>query len=180
MLGQYTCEWCGKVFQGRPSRLQRFCSAACFNAGRVKSLEERFWSKVDKSGDCWLWTGGRNVDGYGFLNHGTGGKRSHVIAYNMLVGEVPAGMELDHLCRNRQCVNPAHLEPVTHRENVLRGAGPAARHAKKTHCIHGHPFDPTNTLVRMHGDVIWRVCRACKRQRGAETSRRRRLKLCPS
>lgn len=75
-----------------------------------------------------------------------GGRRravlAHRLAYEILVGPVPAGLTLDHLCRNRACMNPAHLEPVTMRANVLRGEAPAARQARRTHCRHGHPLIP--------------------------------------
>jgi HNH endonuclease len=95
--------------------------------------------------------------------------------YRLLVGPVPEGLELDHLCRNRACVNPAHLEPVSHRENVLRGASFAAINAVKTHCIHdGHPFDDVNTIVRPEGR---RGCRACMNAAQRRYQRRKRSKI---
>ncbi len=85
---------------------------------------------------------------------------AHRAAYELYVGPIPEGLTIDHLCRNTLCVNPAHLEAVTMRENILRGTGPSAQAARKTHCLRGHPFDDGNTLFRATGK---RVCRACQR-----------------
>ena len=86
--------------------------------------------------------------------------------------KVPEGMELDHLCRNRACINPNHLEAVTHRENCLRGASPPAHFARQTHCVNGHAFDETNTYLRHDGQGK-RKCRTCAREHMARASRRR-------
>ena len=128
----------------------------------------RFWSKVslDTPDSCWLWQGWRNRDGYGHYSHCEGGsKLAHVIAYRLQVGPVPKGKQLDHVCRNRACCNPTHLEPVTARENVLRGIGFAARHAQATHCLHGHEFTPENTRFANLADRKYprRSCRTCDR-----------------
>lgn len=121
-------------------------------------VREQFWAKVDKTGDCWLWTAACNPKGYGkFRATGT----AHRIAYIDLVGPIPEGMELDHLCRVRNCVNPDHLEPVTSAENTLRGDSFAGRHARQTSCLRGHPFDTRNTRLYRGR----RVCRACERLR---------------
>lgn len=121
----------------------------------------RLWAKVDSSGDCWEWTGAKKQGfGYGLAWFDGKLRRAHRVFYEVLVGPIPPGRDLDHLCRNQSCVNPAHLEPVSHRENVLRGVGPSARNAAKTHCKHGHPFDAANTLIRSNGH---RACRTCKR-----------------
>ena len=108
-------------------------------------LPERFWSKVepDESG-CWLWAAGKDRDGYGGFRMGSGNTRAHRTAYQHLVGEIAAGLVIDHLCRVRSCVNPAHLEPVANKVNVLRGVGPCAVNAQKTHCIHGHELTDDN------------------------------------
>lgn len=88
------------------------------------TLAERFWPKVDASGDCWEWTGARNPEGYGRIGAGRRGSatlHAHRVAWELLVGPVPAHLELDHLCRNPRCVNPDHLEPVSRTENIRRG-----------------------------------------------------------
>lgn len=129
------------------------------------AVQDRFWSKVDKRGpdECWLWTGSLNTPGYAAL--GVEGKTynsAHRLAYEWLVGPIPEGMHLDHLCRNRSCVNPAHLEPVTCRENILRGTNPPAQQARQTHCKRGHEFTPENTY-RAPSDNR-RHCRTCQRE----------------
>jgi len=126
-----------------------------------QTVEERFWAKVDKSGECWLWTAGKDRDGYGsfwFKNQTT---RAHRFIYEFLVKVIPSGLTLDHICRKRSCVNPTHLEEATFRENALRGFGPAAINFRKTHCQHGHAFTPPNTYWRPLGGR-----RCCKCQPG--------------
>jgi hypothetical protein len=124
-------------------------------------LEVRFWSKVSKDDDgCWRWTGHLGRLGYGRFRVGTRTRPPHQVAYEMGVGPIPPGLELDHLCRNRSCVNPAHLEPVTRQENILRGTSPAALHALKTHCPQGHEFTEDN-LVAWHLRRGSRICRTC-------------------
>ena len=124
----------------------------------------RFWRYVNKDGPdgCWIWMASRDSLGYGQINkgrHGEGVIRAHRVAYELLVGPIPEGLELDHLCRVRACLNPTHLEPVTHRENVLRGTSPVARLARQTHCIHGHPLSGANLYLRP--DTGARQCKAC-------------------
>jgi HNH endonuclease len=115
---------------------------------------------VSQSG-CWLWTAHCSRDGYGRLWDGERRVSPHRWIYSELVGPIPPGLEMDHLCRTRNCVNPEHLEPVTHRENILRGVSPPALHARKTHCPQGHEYTAENTLVSSPRGV--RVCRTCKR-----------------
>lgn len=122
----------------------------------------RFWQRVVKGDGCWIWTGRRSARGYGQWYLQGRGIAAHRVAYEAVVGPVPAGLVLDHLCRTHACVRPSHMEPVTQRENVLRGEGVAARQAAQTHCIHGHPFDATNTYLNRGK----RVCRECMRQAG--------------
>ncbi len=117
-------------------------------------IEQRFWAKVHKTETCWLWTGSLNADGYGNFR----GRGAHRVAYELVIGPIPEGHTLDHLCRVRHCVRPDHLEPLTLGENVLRGEGWSALNARKTHCPQGHAYTPENTLLyRDH-----RYCRACR------------------
>lgn len=137
-------------------------------------IADRFWSKVDRRGpdECWFWTAA-STHGYGYIcTRSIGPRRSteaHRVAYELLVGPIPEGLTLDHYRLNpgprqapcsTKCVNPAHLEPVPQRENVIRGNSPSAQCSRKTHCVHDHPFDNANTHVRPNGA---RRCRACDR-----------------
>ena len=130
----------------------------------------RFMSKVDRTGDCWLWLAAKDGAGYGFATVGKQRQKAHRAAYELLIGPIPEGLQLDHLCRNPPCVNPAHLEPVTGRENTLRGISPIAVNARKTRCKRGHSFTPENTIHRPSGR---RACRTCKAV-WDEADRRRR------
>ena len=105
------------------------------------TAEERFWPKVDASGDCWLWTGARKPTGYGNFWSGERYVLAHRFAYEALVGEIAEGLTIDHLCRVRSCVNPDHMEPVPWEENNRRGHTIAARNAAKTRCPRGHEYD---------------------------------------
>ena len=131
--------------------------------GPSKTAEERFWEKVEKTDGCWLWTASLGQHGgYGQFNNGTTMEPSHRFAYKLIVGPIPPELELDHLCRVRRCVNPAHLEVVDHRTNTMRGLAPlvnGAMNRSKTHCPQGHPYDAINTI--WYGNH--RSCRICKR-----------------
>ena len=145
---------------------------------------ERFWPKVDKSGPlvipelgrCWQWIAGTKLSNggrYGNFRLPRSRKQisAHRWAWEDAYGPLPEGCILDHLCRNTLCVNPTHLDPVTQRTNILRGANPAANHARKTHCINGHIFLGDNMYIAKNGQ---RMCRTCRRQ--WERERKARLK----
>lgn len=132
----------------------------------------RFWSKVKKGKDteCWIWTAGSRGKGYGNFWIEGATENAHRLSYYMAHGPVPEGLELDHICRNRSCVNPAHLQPVTKSENNLRGDNPRlsserakARHAARTHCKHGHEFTEENTAINYRNGFKIRSCRTCSR-----------------
>lgn len=166
---QRTCECgCGEVppvatftnarrgiVKGEP---MRWCPGHYHRRNREVEIRKRI-GEPDANG-CWPWRGRKNPKGYGQLAIHGAIEPAHRAVYELLVGPIPPERELDHLCRNRSCVNPAHLEPVSHRENTLRSpTSPTAVNARKTHCIHGHEFTPANTYVQTGGG---RGCRACR------------------
>lgn len=122
------------------------------------ALEDRFWSKVDKSGPCWLWLASTDGRGYGKINVGGKLVPAHRLSFIWSLGSIPDDKQLDHLCRNHRCVNPNHLEPVTQQVNPLRGETIVASHARKTACPLGHPYTKRR-------DRNARECRICKNDR---------------
>lgn len=132
------------------------------------TLRDRLVAKIAPAApdECWLWTGataGRPGARYGRIYAGERteagnprGAQAHRVAYELFVGPIPKGLEIDHLCRTTLCVNPAHLEPVTYKENQRRGNSPMANQARQTHCKRGHALDETNTYV-------WHNLRRCRR-----------------
>ncbi len=173
-----TCERCGSPLTQRQVWGRcRFCSNRCAN--HRAPAAERFWARVDPHGPthppssglgaCWIWTGSLS-GGYGSFTPQTSlNVNAHRWAYEYLIGPVPPGLTLDHLCRIRSCCHPLHLEAVTHRVNILRGNGASAHHARKTHCKRGHAFTPENTIRTTKG----RGCRTCH----YATARRRNARL---
>jgi hypothetical protein len=158
------CPSCGQRMRN-DSPLCAKCSARRNGAmsRRAEPLASRIarCSTIAPSG-CWEWSRYRNPYGYGLTGVGKGKYLAHRVSYSTFVGPIPAGLTLDHLCRNRACVNPDHLEPVTMRENTLRGVSPAALRAQQTHCLRGHPYEGRNIIRQEKG---WRTCRTCKQER---------------
>jgi hypothetical protein len=122
---------------------------------------------------CWEWLGSKDGKGYGQMQNNGRTYLAHRVVYEIECGPIQDEMELDHLCRNPGCVNPAHLEPTTHAENVRRGVSPPAINARKTYCKRGHPFDDENTFIAKSGK---RRCRACDRERERQRPKRSRRK----
>lgn len=147
--------------KARPPRVE---TPGCSGRKRptpTRTVEERFWAKVDKIPDgCWVWIAKVSGGGYGeFYPTRKAPVAAHRYAYEMLREPIPAGLQLDHLCRNRACCNPDHLEPVTSRENTLRGNSPGALALRTNHCKRGHEFTDENTYRVPNG----RQCRTCRR-----------------
>jgi hypothetical protein len=161
---------------GKP---RRFVASHYGRIAERSPLWKRLWLRVDRNGPipeyrpdlgpCWLWTGSKNDRGYGQFYMNTRQSKqilhyAHRVVYELLRRvSIPNGLELDHLCRVRSCVNPWHLEPVTTAENSYRGFSPTAINARKTHCIHGHPLTSDNVYV--HPVKGGRQCLICKRER---------------
>jgi hypothetical protein len=144
---------------GIPRRSNSEAASLAFAAGRhkprgpISPTEERFWCKVRHlDNGCWQWTGCKNPAGYGQLNVHTGDSyhtaQAHRYSYELVHGPIPVDRVLDHLCRNRGCVNPAHLELVTSRENNLRGTNPTVVAHRRGTCVRGHPRTPENFHIR--------------------------------
>lgn len=140
---------------------------------RAKNPSSLFWVKVDAEGDCWEWLGARRPNGYGIfasrgVNHG-----AHRFAWELLVGKIPEGLVIDHLCKNRGCVNPDHLEPVTYSVNNIRGAGPALSKIRRAvkKCKNGHDFTEGNTYRYQVNGAPRRACRQCKKDKRQNRSK---------
>lgn len=130
--------------------------------GTNDTFARRVFAHVDAAGDCWEWRGAK-TNGYGVINRGGGGdagnEQAHRAVWQMLVGEIKDDLQLDHLCRNRGCVNPDHLEPVTAEENKRRGFSSAALYGRRKTCEFSHPLDG----IRRRGDYTYRYCITCDR-----------------
>lgn len=153
----------------------------------------RFWPRVQRVSECWDWMAGKTLAGYGRIRAGGRSVYAHRMSYELAKGPIPDGLTIDHLCRNRGCVNPAHLEAVPIGVNVLRGNGIAARRARgeivdvkslrksqptpKTHCIRGHELSGRNLVTTRSAsylDGVRRRCRICQSAEKGEQYRRRR------
>lgn len=132
----------------------------------MRKTEVLFWIKVAKTRRCWTWTAAQAGGGYGKFQVKRKAVYAHRFAYELAKGKIPRGLQIDHLCRNRLCVNPAHLEAVTCRENLLRGEGLTALRSKQRSCIRGHKFTKSNTRVRANGT---RKCRLCHNERAKKS-----------
>jgi hypothetical protein len=128
---------------------------------------DHFWAKVNKGEGCWLWSGKLNHAGYGRFTLNKKCILAHRIAYETCIGSIPEGLVLDHLCRNRACVNPTHLEPVTRRENVKRGdySMNGEHMRKRTHCPKGHPLSGNNLYFAPNGSRHCKLCRQVSYQK---------------
>ena len=147
-------------------------------SGLSQPPRDRLFSRliIDPDTGCLLWTGAKNNKGYGRISINYSMQYVHRVMYAMFAGEIPDGLQLDHLCRVRHCANVAHLEPVTGRENILRGNSPAATCATATHCPAGHEYDLLNTAWTTLGT---RKCRACNRERLRRRYWRARPQVAP-
>lgn len=133
--------------------------------------QERFWPKVNKTNGCWLWLGSTNPNGYGrfFIKRGLPALLAHRYSYELTNGPIPEGMQVDHLCRCRECVNPSHLELVSPRVNTLRGNSPSAISVRLGQCSRGHKRNSANSYVSPSTGK--RECRQCRRHRRSRPHR---------
>ena len=163
-------EGCEKPHRARGlcgTHYYRFRNSSEFTKADRPPIGERFWTKVSISAECWEWRGSLSPGGYGqfSIKHGQSPAQAHRWAYESARGAIPDGLVLDHLCRNRACVRPDHLEVVTNAENKRRGESLPAVNARRTHCQNGHEFTPDNTYIRREGH---RQCRTCAKVRAAK------------
>lgn len=138
-------------------------------------LGERFWKRVQKTSQCWLWTGARARNGCGQIRYRRKLYLAHRVSYELAYVPIPEGKDIDHLCRVRHCVNPSHLEVVDRRTNVLRGVSSPADNARRTHCIRGHELSGTNLVPGRRS----RRCRACDELRNARERLKRAARRKP-
>ena len=133
---------------------------------------QRFFTHIDMDfGECYLWISNKDKDGYGIFSYNGSNVLAHRYSYEAFVSYIPEGLVIDHVCRNTSCVNPSHLEPVTQRENVLRGYNPASINSKKLYCINGHSLSGKNLYINRKANK--RYCRECGRIKSREYARRK-------
>lgn len=145
------------------------------NNGQTRSLEERFWEKVEKTEGCWNWTAAKSTHGYGRIILNRKLENAHRVSYELLVGAIPEGGHLLHSCDNRRCVNPAHLTVGTHKQNMEDMSAKGRQwQQKKTHCKHGHEFTAANTYISPAG---LRSCKTCVNHRGMIHKRSTRARI---
>ncbi len=159
--------WCLKHYSRWQKRRDPLRAQVSRTLADVEPAEYVWSHFVRVPSGCWEWAGGVSDTGYATVRHRGVAVLAHRFTYELLVGPIADGLEIDHLCFNRRCINPSHLEAVTPRVNKLRSTSVSAVNATKTHCNNGHPFDEANTHVDRLGR---RRCRACARAK----ERRRR------
>jgi hypothetical protein len=151
---------------------------------REKNPIVRLWARIEKNGPiptyrpdlgrCWIWQGA-TTSGYGRVYFDGRVRPVHHVVWSLTVGAFPEGMEPDHLCRVRACCNPAHLEPVTQRINLMRGASPSASYARRSHCDAGHPLEGPDADIYTPSDhPTWRLCRKCRGRNSLNSQRKSR------
>src|SRR5207245_8252545 len=147
-MADMQCAYCGSVFRANPrlKKKPKYCTITCASLGRCRDKYEDPFTRFTKfvirnDSGCWEWTGAVQPNGYGRFDGGY----SHRFSFESFRYSIPHGLQVDHLCRNRRCVNPFHLQPVTAQVNQLRGNSVSGINARKTHCIRGHEFTDDNT-----------------------------------
>lgn len=171
------CRLCGKSFVPRADYIRAggglYCSRACYRS-RGQNWQERVFERIEVTESCWLWKTAKDGH-YGYTPVRSAPTRmAHRAVYELVVGPIPDGFHLDHLCRNPRCVNPDHLEPVTCAVNILRGVGATAVNKRKTSCPKGHLYSEENTYVTPQG---YRQCRQCVSERRRRSNAKRQQDL---
>lgn len=152
-------------------------------AKKIYTVKERLLKLIDKNRDCWVWAGSVSQQGYGRLTISNNGKKrtraAHRVSYETFIGDIPEGLTIDHLCRNRKCINPDHLEAVTIGENVRRGNPLWKQEMARTHCPYGHEYSEDNTYryKTRHGGIC-RNCKTCMKARSVQRNIDKRLGVC--